>query len=300
MAGPRDERTHFLYLKWSDLYNREKPFQLFLDIPKESPDQRKSNLVYEEGPEEIVHDVRGRESEFSIDNNGFTYIKHSTKLSSEQFEDHAAVEGCYLPECEKLLRKHLEGVDRVHFFDWRLRNNSLSKWYGKLVNLSDPAQPLPPEKHVHVEPRLTVTVDQAPDAVVRRVHLHLGDDAEYLLKGRVRTINVWKPLNGPIEDWPLAVCDGKTVKDENMIETDHIRRQYDGTTMYAQYSEGMKWYFMSQQQNDDVLLLKNFDSNSDVLARYAPHASFGLANEGAAPRQSIEVRALVFTYPKNC
>jgi hypothetical protein len=35
---------------------------------------------------------------------------------------------------------------------------------------------------------MLIRVDQAPDAVVRRVHLHLGDDAEYLLKGRVRTI----------------------------------------------------------------------------------------------------------------
>jgi hypothetical protein len=119
MTISQDQKTQFLYLKGLDLYTREKPFQVFLDIPKESPDQRKSNLVYEDGPTEVVHDVRGHESEFSIDTNGFTFIKHQSKLSNEQFEDTRAVEDIYLPECLNLLKENLDGVDRVHFFDWR-------------------------------------------------------------------------------------------------------------------------------------------------------------------------------------
>jgi hypothetical protein len=120
MIVPQDEQARFKYLKWLDLYKIEKPFQLFLDIPEDSPDQRRSNLVYEDGPAETVRDVRGHEADFSVDRNGFAYIKHDFTLSNEEFQNNSVVESTYLPECEKILRENLEGVDRVHFFDWRV------------------------------------------------------------------------------------------------------------------------------------------------------------------------------------
>ena len=65
-----DEKTRFHFLKWQDLYKTEKPFQIYIDIPKDSTDQRKHNLVFEEGEETPIHNVRGNEDAYSLDKNG--------------------------------------------------------------------------------------------------------------------------------------------------------------------------------------------------------------------------------------
>jgi hypothetical protein len=40
-----------------------------------------------------------------------------------------------------------------------------------------------------------------------------------------------------------------------------------GSTMYLQHDSKQKFYYMSKQSKDDVLIFKNFDSERDVAAR---------------------------------
>jgi hypothetical protein len=49
-------------------------------------------------------------------------------------------------------------------------------------------------------------------------------------------------------------------------------------------------------QPDEALLLKCFDSATDGRARFAPHTAFEdpTAPSDALPRESIEIRTLVF------
>lgn len=105
------------YIKWQDLYEREKPFQIFIDIPKDAVDQRYNNLEFE-NKEEIFFDVRGREQEFGLDDHGFTYRHHHFEF--DDFEDRTSVESRYLPMVEQFLRNELEDVGKVFFFDWRV------------------------------------------------------------------------------------------------------------------------------------------------------------------------------------
>ena len=71
----------------------------------------------------------------------------------------------------------------------------------------------------------------------------------------------------------------------------------------VQYRPGFEWYYMSEQAEEDVLLFKNYDSATNVQARCCLHTAFDLPAEGmpagASTRESIEVRALIFTYPKD-
>lgn len=193
---------------------------------------------------------------------------------------------------EALIKTELgeESVDRVFFFDWRLRKNT-PEVEGEVMNLNDLTAWLRPAMHVHI--------DQSPAATLKRIQLQLADDAEFLLRGRVRIINVWRPLIDRIQDYPLAICDGSTVSPFSLIEADHVRRHYMGSTMYLQNDPKQKFYYKSGMGKEDVLIFKNFDSEQ-VNASFAPHASF---NHPSCPeifveRESIEVRALVFTYAK--
>jgi hypothetical protein len=70
-----------------------------------------------------------------------------------------------------------------------------------------------------------------------------------------------------VEDYPLAFCDPNSMPDKDLIECDHVRRRFKGSTLYAHYNEAHKWYYLGKHQPDEVLLLKMFDSDPTVKAR---------------------------------
>lgn len=79
--------------------------------------------------------------------------------------------------------------------------------------------------------------------------------------------SAWRPLYNPIEDWPLAFCDGSTVNEDDLIATDHVRRHHVGEVLYARYNPAQKWYYLKHQKRNEVVLLKNFDSDPLVAAK---------------------------------
>ncbi|KAL9609701.1 MAG: hypothetical protein Q9167_005551 [Letrouitia subvulpina] len=296
----RDVQASLSFLHWQDLYNLEKPFQIFINIPEDAEDQRDTNLVFKRVCL-TIRDVRGLSTELSLDTNGFIYRQHTMRTTD--CTDREDVEQSYLSEVEELLKREVEGADRVFFFDWRLRKNT-PEIEGTVMDMNDLTTWLRPAVHVHV--------DQSPAAALKRIQLQLKEEAPQLLRGRVRIINVWRPLIDSVEDWPIAVSDGRTIKRCDLVEADHVRRHYTGSTMYLMPDPQQQFYYMSKQSKNDVLIFKNFDSKRDVDAPsnkhrllideiVAPHASFlhPDATADATPRESIEVRALVFTYLKS-
>ncbi|PVH88849.1 methyltransferase CmcJ [Cadophora sp. DSE1049] len=279
------------FLDWQPLYEEEKPFQIFINIPPDAADQRSTNLVFEDVNVEI-QDVRGAlNNALDLDSSGFQFEKHHTAVTD--FTNREVVDSLYLPEIEALIREKVSGVDRVFFFDWRpdKASKKRARDRGEVIDLNKLTSWLRPAMHVHI--------DQSPLAALNRIRLQLPGEADHLLRGRVRIINAWRPLIDCVEDWPLAVCDGSTVRNADLVECDHVRRHYMGSTMYLKSAKEQKFYYMSKQGKDDVLLFKQFDSRRNIKGKFAPHASFKnpTAAADATPRQSIEVRAFVFTYP---
>jgi len=108
------------YLKKLPLYEKEKPFQLFIPIDKTSGDPRSSNLEFEPRSHTFV-DIRNRVHDFSLDSHGFQVVPHPTKLEAQSFVDRSLVESRYLLEVEEVLRTIGGGYDKVFIFDWRVR-----------------------------------------------------------------------------------------------------------------------------------------------------------------------------------
>lgn len=107
-------------------------------------------------------------------------------------------------------------------------------------------------------------------------------------------------------DCGLAIADGGKLKDEDVIECDRHRQdtgEFWDTMGVIKYRPGFEWYYMSYQDEPDVLLFKNFDTATDKQARTCLHTAFDLPPEtvsaGSPTRESIEVRALIFTYPED-
>jgi hypothetical protein len=105
------------FLAWQPLYETEKPFQIFINIPPSAKDKRTTNLVHESIPIAIT-DVRTLQSEPTLDGNGFKYCRYTTEV--EDFTVKENVESVYMKEVEALLRREVDGVGRVFFFDWRV------------------------------------------------------------------------------------------------------------------------------------------------------------------------------------
>ena len=58
----------------------------------------------------------------------------------------------------------------------------------------------------------------------------LPDEADDLLKGRVQVINLWRPIKGPLQDSPLAVCDATTIEPGDLVPSDLVYAHRVGET----------------------------------------------------------------------
>jgi hypothetical protein len=104
--------------------------------------------------------------------------------------------------------------------------------------------------------------------------MHLGEDAvRKILAGTARAniCNVWRPLIGPVHDFPLAAADFRTI---------NIVRDFEdtapappgcrtGESQMLRYHPEQKWYYISEMQIDECILLKCFDSLTKVRS---PHS----------------------------
>lgn len=145
-------------------------------------------------------------------------------------------------------------------------------------------------------PVLYPHVDQSPGGAVKRARYHLPEEADDLMKGRYRIINVWRPLS-TVKAWPLALCDARSVREEDMVLNDLVRRNYIGESYFICHNPKHKWYYLGDQTRDEVAVLKIFDSNEKVDGRFCVHSSFEIPGQ-VDERESVEVRAMVFDYPR--
>ncbi|KAH7410511.1 amino acid permease-domain-containing protein [Phaeosphaeria sp. MPI-PUGE-AT-0046c] len=223
-----------------------------------------------------IHDVRGRESDFTLDGNGFQIYKHAA--NEKDFLDDEQIKAGYYAETEQLL-KNATGASRVFIFDHTIRRQPPGQAaIGR--NLRGPVQ------RVHI--------DQSYAASLSRVNQHLPEEADKLLQGRVQIINVWRPIKTVQRD-PLAVAESSSVDDKDLVVIELIYPNRRGETYGVKYDPGHRWFYKSGLTPEEVILIKCFDSKLDGRARRVPHTAFEVTSTADKEgRESIEVRALVF------
>ncbi|KLO08363.1 methyltransferase [Schizopora paradoxa] len=276
LPAPHDVHTTLnYYTPLGD--DSEPPFTYMLAPP---PGRPKHNIGAEPHPA-VIHDVRGKEDTVSLDKTGFQFLKHVSV--EKDFLDKERIKTVYYKEVEELLKKET-GAKRVFIFDHVIRRN----YHGE--------DPTGTGEHGNPGPLERVHIDQTLEASVKRVHFYMKDEAERLLKSRVRLINVWRPIGHPVAHKPLAIADGRTLDvDHDLVPVRFIYPNREGASYHVKYNPQLRWNYLSDQTPDEVTLIKCFDSDTDK-ARMAPHSAFSDTSnpKSAPPRQSIEVRCLVF------
>ncbi len=229
-----------------------------------------------------IRDLRPVAGELDLDVQGFELVEQRTAV--KDFWDDEEVRRVYYPEAEAFIKQHT-GASRVFIFDHLQRR--------RVSGLQDRSRSGPRQ------PATRVHVDHTDRSGPQRVRDLLGGDAEELLRGRSQVINLWRPiLNEPLRDAPLAVCDSRTLAMDDLVPSDLVYRERVGETYSVKYSPAHEWYYAPEMRRDEALLLKIADTKKDISARFMPHTSFTdpTTPADAEPRQSIELRTLVF-YP---
>lgn len=224
-----------------------------------------------------VHDARALAPEASLEREGFALAPLRSAVADPY--DAEAVRKLYYREVEELVAKTC-GASRVLAFDHNVRN--------EVGGGRERAGISGPVRFVHND----YTEASGPQRVR---DLLPPDEARERLARRFAVVNVWKPIRGPVQRAPLAVCAAGGLAPADLVPTDLCYADRTGEVYSITWSPAHRWYYYSEQQADEALLLKCFDSEAGT-ARFTAHTAFDPAEapEGAAPRESIEVRTLAF------
>ena len=233
-----------------------------------------------------VSDGRPHQDEFTLDATGFTLVSHRTAVSG--LADKATLDDVYTPEALGLVRQHT-GADHAVSLGWMLRRTT-------------------PERNGALPPAPDVHTDLHTCAIARRyaeVHAKSPLPREGSYRRAVYT-SLWRAFSPPPQDWPLALCDYRSVDDAEgfpnlLFRVPRLPDRDDApdeaaesaASVYA-YRPAHRWWYFPGMHAGEALIIKLHDTDHTVAWR-APHTSFhDAATQGTHPRESIELRSVAF------
>jgi hypothetical protein len=234
-----------------------------------------------------IQDARGFEDTFALSTHGFSLLQ-DLPVPSVTFDVVSEVNEIYIPFVLKTLSSLFGNARTVVPFTSTIRRASAT---GRQER---------PIRKVHI--------DQSEAGAYLRARHELASDPgllQEILMNRVRyrIINMWKPINHPVRDRPLVFADSRTVADSDLIPVKQVYPHYTGETYAVRHSPAHKFWFWSDMQTNEAILLQCYDnagkvegSGSGFGARVA-HVSFSLTvdESESSERESIEVRCIVIT-----
>jgi len=235
----------------------------------------------------LIRDIRSHslQKHFDLSIHAFQLLTNVPAPTDVDLSCITSIRTHYYADATNLLLKHVPGASKVVIFDHTIRRASAH------LKLNRPV------RKVHI--------DQTPYASLLRAKRHLEpEDVEAVMAGRLRLriINVWRPLRGPLNDHPLCVAESCSIADEDLIEVDHVYHDRVGQTYAAKFNPDQRFWYFSRMEPTDVWLIQCVDSVKTDFGECGKrhvrcaHASFQINEDGEAEmkeRESIEIRCLV-------
>ncbi|KAI1425308.1 hypothetical protein F5Y12DRAFT_796024 [Xylaria sp. FL1777] len=249
------------FLARDAIYDTIKPYSLRFTPPDSSP---RHNLKISMVPVRILD---ARPLNPTLEKHGFTLTRIPTSLVCSDFSDHTKIESIYATELQTHLKRifHARHV-RVVDYAVRRRHAEFPLSTGQEYSSQQPAT--------------LVHLDFAQNEAIKMLRTFYGARAEEILKHRWQVVNVWRPLRGPLFDWPLAVCDARTFNQERDGEvSDAVYPEWAYENVLVHHNPNHQWYYFSAMQETETMVFKCIDS------------------DGGATGQSIESRAFIFWGP---
>lgn len=251
----------FNFIKRLGLYKTIKPYSIAIEIESWSGNVPRSNFQ-QDSVDVSVEDIRGREDQFTFDQNGFALLEFNSSMMYEDFEDTRKLEDLYAQELGACLLQYFEAKSvRVFSILVRRRHPEFPN-----IEVRRTAQAVQPASRVHID-----ATPQALRELMAELETHEG--TPHHRSGRFIYLNVWKPLRGPLHDWPLAFCDARTVDKQDLEQHDHIfphspnapssPRNIVRENHIVYHNQSQKWYYLSGQLPSELLLFRQVDSEDN-------------------------------------
>jgi hypothetical protein len=252
--------------------DERKPFSHQYDPPPGTPVR---SHPYE-NRKVFIQDGRPLADVFSVDREGFALVQHTTKTAD--LYDEVELKNSYYPEAEALLKAET-GASKIVIFDHTIRSS-----HDRPRGVGLPREAV-----------LRVHNDYTLKSGPQRVRDLVPEEAEARLKKRFAIINVWRPIVGPLQQFPLALGDAESLRADDVLATDLIYPDRVGEIYSIAYNPAQRWFYFPEMSRDEVVLIKTYDSDP-ARARFSAHGAFADPNfpDPKVLRESIEIRALVF------
>ncbi|HEY6824979.1 MAG TPA: CmcJ/NvfI family oxidoreductase [Steroidobacteraceae bacterium] len=226
---------------------------------------------------------------FTLDAHGFCLARHRSAIGD--WENQYAPGSAYAAEVAEVA-KSLSGADLVIPLGGMLRDSAVT---------SPTVQPPAAEAHVDFTERCA---ERRAAALYRQAYPEASGYRRFI------GFSLWRALSAPPQDMPLALCEGRSVRDEEGTHNTKVdvTEIPTGEALYApiageedmlaatifHYSPGHRWWYFPDMEPDEVIFIKLYDSDHSKAWR-CPHTAFrDTTRPDARPRRSMEFRAMAY------
>jgi hypothetical protein len=247
-----------------------------------------------------IRDGRPIKRHFRLDTHGFMLTDHSSAV--RDFYRQEDVDRLYPNEVSEAV-KSLTGANFVAVMGWMIRNSgdlsSFRRDAGPYVHQGG-VQPPAGEAHIDTHPDFA---DQHARTLYERCRPG-GPGYRRLIYS-----SFWRTFSEPPQDCPLAVCDHRSVRDDEGVPNFlHVVDEIpQGDDLFAPrsdagrpaaaifpYNPNHRWWYFSNMTREEALLVKFHDSDHSVAWR-TPHTSFWDSSfPNRKVRASIECRSVAY------
>jgi len=238
-------------------------------------------------PGRTVRITNARTLESDLDREGFALVPHTSSIVDfDLIQDDPAIDQCYIDEMTDLLAR-VTGASRA-FMLGRGKRRYGEGAKDKLAPLSNAK----PARYPHAD-----NTDVSATGLVDMVGAFV-DGIDLTAYSRYALYNMWRAVSAPPQDFPLAVCDARTVAPLDEVTVTAITVEKDtgeithDTTGYL-YNPAHRWYYYQDMTPEEVLVFKAHDTDRRRSIR-VPHSAFTdpTCPAGVPTRASVEMRGL--------
>jgi len=236
-----------------------------------------------------IRNGRPLQDTFRMDVHGFEIVRHRSAVTD--FTDKAEVDTVYLPEVIEFIKART-GADEVASRGFVLRRSAA------------------PGDHASQPQAALVHIDYGPEgaelSAARAYADQFPDGPGYR---RALATSVWRVFSPPPQDWPLALCDFRSVREEeglpnqlyfvDRVPDDPMTEVVDESKMITSgsefhYSPDHEWWYFPDMTRDELLFFVFHDSDHSRAWRVVHTAFRDPTVETSVPRHSIEIRTFAF------
>ncbi|KAF4488017.1 hypothetical protein FAGAP_11127 [Fusarium agapanthi] len=267
-SNSRNVRSSIWFLEEKDLYATVKPYSLAFTpetgIPRE-------NITRHE-VEVLISDIRTTKDTLTFDKNGFTTIDLPEQDRQFDWTDETLVKESHYPNVIKSVEAAFQGSRcEVLRHQIRKRDPSFPKSTGKDYEFGQPLRAAHIGESLYILPSLRMylilSADMVRSSAEQLIQECLGNEASKIFTGTYIFANVWHPLSGTNQDWPLAICDASTVDQQRDVEVaDYVTTITSREHCMVYARETHRWWYLSDQKATEGLVFRQYQSDKGLAS----------------------------------